>query len=327
MLVLTRSDVRKLIDAGDIIDAVEAAHAALATGAAAQAVEGHTPLMPGDGTLLPMTAALATTGTAGVKVLTDVRANTDRGLHPQTSTITLVEADTGQCIAFLDGIEVTLHRTAAASAVATKHLAREDARTLGLIGAGAQATSHLRALRRVRDFERVVVWSRTRVTAERFAAGHADDPLPVTILDSAEAVVRESEVLCTLTPSHDPVVLGEWFRPGLHINAVGAPPRADHREIDTVGIQRSTVVVDHRQTALEKSGEIVIPLTEGSIDVSHVHAELGELVAGTRPGRTGAEQITLFDSVGLAIQDIATAAHLVAAATAAGIGTTVPLTS
>lgn len=325
MLVLTREDVRRLLDAEEVIAAVEAAHAALARGAATQAIDQPTPLPGGDGIMLPMAAAIASPAAAGVKVLADVPGNAARRLRPQHSTITLVDPVTGRCLALLDGIEITLHRTAAASAVATRLLARADARTLGLIGAGAQARSHLAALRTVRDIERVVVWSRTRATAERFAAEHAEAGLTVLVADDPEAVVRAADVLCTLTPAREAYVRGEWFAPGLHVNAVGAPPRPDHREVDTEGLRRSLVVVDDLPSALDRSGEVCVPIAEGAMRAEDIHADLGQLVCGDRPARTGDEEITLFDSVGLALQDVATAHVVLARARLAGVGIDVDL--
>jgi ornithine cyclodeaminase/alanine dehydrogenase len=224
----------------------------------------------------------------------------------------------------LDGIEITLHRTAAASAVATRHLARADAATLGLIGAGAQARSHLTALRTVRDFTRVVVWSRTRESAERFVS-EQECSIPIVVLDSPEAVVRAADVLCTLTPSREPLVKGAWFQPGLHVNAVGAPPRPDHREIDSEGIRRSVVVVDDLASALDRSGEVCMPIAEGVISKTDIYGDLGQLVAGSRAGRRDPTQITLFNSVGLALQDMATAQLILNRAVAAGAGTQVDI--
>jgi ornithine cyclodeaminase/alanine dehydrogenase len=323
VLILTRSDIERLIRTQSVIDAVEAAHAALDRGTAHQSLETPTPLALG-AVMLPMSAALDNPPVAGVKLLTDVPGNDGRS-STQQSTIMIIDPLTGRCRGVLDGTEITRQRTAAASAVATRHLARETVRTLGLIGAGAQATSHLRALTRVREFERVTVWSRSRATAERFAERHDGSELPIEILESPHAVVRSADVLCTLTPSREPYIRGEWFTPGLHINAVGAPPRPDHREIDTDGIMRSLLVVDDRAAATSRSGEVCIPIAEGAITSDHIHAELGQLVTRARPGRTSDHQTTLFNSVGLAIQDIATASQILDAAEAEGVGLRVNL--
>ncbi len=327
MLILTRTDIQQLIRMEPVIAAVEAAHGALARGAAAQAVDEATILTDGVGVMLPMAAAIGSQGVAGVKVLTDIRDNPGRGLPTQQSTITVIDPETGRCRGFLDGIEITTYRTAAASAVATRHLAPESVGTLGLIGAGAQARSHLRALMAVRDFEQVTVWSRNPETAEAFADDQASCGLPITVLPTAEAVVRSADVLCTLTPAREPYILGEWFGPGLHVNAVGAPPLADHREVDSTGIARSLVVVDDLETSVARSGELLSAIAEGVIDAGHVHGDLGQVVAGLRPGRTSPDQITLFNSVGLAIQDMAAASLLLDLAEAEGVGLEIDLSA
>lgn len=325
MRILTRADVRGLIRIEAVIDAVAAAHAALAAGDASQTVERAT-LLPGGGVMLPMAAVISAPAVAGVKLLADVPANAARGLRAQHSTITVIDPQTGRCIAFLDGVELTLHRTAAASAVATRHLARAEVDTLGLIGAGAQAHSHLAAMCAVRTFSRVTVWSRTRETAERFARVHSGGEIPIEILDTPEEVVRSADVLCTLTPSRDPLIRGDWLAPGMHVNAVGAPPRPDHRELDSEAIRRSLVVVDDLASALDRSGEVCVPIAEGVIAATDIHADLGQLILGTRPGRTRDDQITLFDSVGLALQDMAAARLVIDGAFGAGVGLEVNLT-
>jgi ornithine cyclodeaminase/alanine dehydrogenase-like protein (mu-crystallin family) len=325
VLVLTREDVRELIEIEGVIDAVSAAHAALAAGAASQAIDHATRLPEGSGVMLPMAAMISSPAVAGVKLLADVPENAARGLRSQHSTITLLDPSTGRCLAFMDGIEITLQRTAAATAVATRHLASKDVRTLGLVGAGAQARSHLAALMSVRDFERVTVWSRTRGTAERFATENAGCGIPIEVMETAEAVVRSADVLCTLTPSREPLIRGVWFSAGMHVNAVGAPPRPDHREIDTQGLRRSVVVVDDHASALDRSGEVCVPVARGELTADHIHGDLGQVINGSRPGRTNPGQITLFNSVGLALQDMAAAAYVLGRARAAGAGLEVTL--
>jgi ornithine cyclodeaminase/alanine dehydrogenase len=325
VLVLTRDDVRLLIRIEAIIDAVERAHAALAAGRASQAIDHPTRIPGGDGVMLPMAAAIDALPVAGVKLLADMPGNAARGLRTQHSCITLIDTETGRPRALLDGTEITLHRTAAASAVATRRLARSDVETLGFIGAGAQARSHLAALRTVRTFSRVTVWSRRRATAERFRDEQSTPDLPIEVLGSAEAVVRCADVLCTLTPSREPVVRGAWFMPGLHLNAVGAPPRPDHREIDTDGVRRSTIVVDDLASSLDRSGEVCVPIAAGELDATDIQGDLGQVITGIRPGRTRSDEITLFNSVGLALQDMAAADQVVTAARRAGVGLEVAL--
>jgi ornithine cyclodeaminase/alanine dehydrogenase len=264
-------------------------------------------------------------GAGGVKLLTDTPENSRSTRPTQQSTIVLVNTATGACEAFLDGAAITAYRTAAASAVATKYLARTGPAILGFVGAGALARAHLLAIRCVRPVTSVLVWSRSSATAAAFAAFATEQGAPTRVLSSAQGVVEGADIVCTLTPSPTPVVKGEWFRPGLHLNAVGSPPRADYREIDTEGIRRSRVVVDSVKVVSHKSGDLLIPLAEQAIDRAHFSDELGQLVTHERPGRAGDHEITLYKSVGLAVQDIATARLVVAAARQKGLGTDIVL--
>jgi alanine dehydrogenase len=325
VLVLTRSEVASLLDMDQVIAAVERAHASLSSGSASDLGPASLAVPASSALMIPMVAAIDN-GTGGVKLLMDAPDNAALSRPTQQSTIVLVDTTTGSCDAFLDGASITRVRTAAASAVATRYLAREGPAVLGFIGAGALARTHLQAMRSVRPIRHVLVWSRTPSTGKAFAEHVADEGLDAQVADSPEEVVSASDILCTLTPSRSPVVLGRWFKPGLHINAVGAPPRSDHREIDTEGIQRSRVVVDSLQVARHKSGDVLIPLAEGAIPAVHFQDELGQIINGYRPGRTDENQITLYNSVGLAIQDIATAQLVVAAARKNRVGVEVALT-
>ncbi|MDX6740051.1 ornithine cyclodeaminase family protein [Actinocorallia sp. A-T 12471] len=319
-LILTRSDVLALLSYPDVIAAVRAAHEDLARGDAALPAPPAMTLPGSDAAFLVMAAASKPAGLATVKLLADVPANRERGLPVQRSAILAVSAEDGSCAALIDGGAVTRFRTAAASAVATAALARPGSRVLGFVGAGALALAHVEALRAVMPFARTVVWSRTEATARAFA-----EKTGAEVLGSAEEVVKAADVLCTLTPSKDPIVEGKWFRPGLHVNAVGAPPRADHREIDTEGIRKARVVVDSRLTALHESGDVLIPLAEGAIGPAHFEDELGEVLTGARPGRTDRRQITLFNSLGVGLQDLAAARLLLDAARLRGVGTDIDL--
>jgi alanine dehydrogenase len=206
-----------------------------------------------------------------------------------------------------------------------RYLAREDSRVLGLVGAGAQARTHVAAIRSVRPIDTVLVWSRTTRSAKLLAEELTATGLAVHVLDSPEDVVRGCDVLCTLTPSPQPVVLGEWFRPGLHVNAVGAPPRREYRELDTLAVQRARVVVDDFATAVQESGDVMIPVDEGAISEDHFATELGAVVVGRSPGRRDAEEITLYNSVGVGVQDVALGRVVLDRARAAGLGTSIDL--
>ncbi|MFC6010720.1 ornithine cyclodeaminase family protein, partial [Nocardia lasii] len=239
----------------------------------------------------------------------------------------VTSAADGSCEALIDGRLDTAVRTAAASAVATKYLARADSSILGVIGAGNLAVEHTRAIATVRELETVLVWSRTAATIDRFRTATADLGLEVRALDTPEAVTRGAHVLCTLTPSREPIVRGAWFGAGLHVNAVGAPPRADHREVDGEAMRRARVVVDSIGTTLTKSGDTLLAIAEGAITPDAVGTELGEVITRRVPGRRGARDITLFNSVGIGLQDLAAARLLIDQARVTGIGTEVDLSA
>ncbi|GGF92157.1 ornithine cyclodeaminase [Rhodococcoides trifolii] len=304
VLVLGHDDIVGLLDRDEVRRAVEQALADLATGDAVNPAPVAMPVQ-GNGTVLPMAAAHG--DLAIVKVLSDLPANRSAGLPVQRSTMVVTSTKTGEAVAVLDGRAITKVRTAATSAVATDHLARRDAVTLGLVGAGNLAVEHTFAIAAVRPLERVVVWSRSESTVEKYRAATQSLGLIVEVAPTIEYAVKAADVLCTLTPSRDPLVQGAWFEPGLHVNAVGAPPRPDHREIDGEGMARSRVVVDSRATSLAKSGDLLLAVAEGRIDSGAADLELGAVIAGSVVGRRSDRDITLFDSVGLGLQDLAAA--------------------
>lgn len=324
VLILSHSDIAALIDRPTIYGVVERAHADLSSGAA---VNPAPPVLPldGGGAVLPMVAAATRQRSSAVKMLSDMPFNRAAGLPTQRSTIMLMSAATGECEALLDGRLITAIRTAAASAVATAHLARTSSTTLGLIGAGTLAVEHTRAIARIRPIDKVFVWSRSVATVDEFR--HRVDGLGLSVerAESPRNVVAAADIVCTLTPSKDPIVDGGWFRPGLHLNAVGAPPRADHREIDGPGMGSARLVVDSRATALTKSGDVLIAISEGHLSQTDVSVELGDVIADPTLGRRSDDDITLFNSVGIGLQDLVTARVLVDAALGRGVGTRVEL--
>ncbi|AZG46417.1 ornithine cyclodeaminase family protein [Gordonia insulae] len=322
-IVLTHSDVADLIDRRAVYDAVEQAHADLSTGAAANPAPAVLPI--GAGTVLPMAATSVRARSSAVKLLSDMPANREIGLPAQRSTILLASAETGECEALLDGRLITAIRTAATSAVATAHLARDSSTSLGLIGAGALAVEHTRAIARIRPIGKVFVWSRSAATVDRFGQLIDDLDVEVVYAESPRDVVSTADIVCTLTPSLDPIVQGAWFRPGLHLNAVGAPPRADHREIDGAGMGSARLVVDSRATALAKSGDVLMAIGEGHLGAAAVDLELGDVIVDRGLGRRTDQDITLFNSVGIGLQDLVTARLLVDSAAERGVGTVVEM--
>ncbi len=322
-IVLTHSDVAGLIDRAAVYAAVEQAHIDLSTGTATNPAPAMLPIERG--TVLPMAASARRHRASAVKMLSDMPFNRESGRPAQRSTILLMSADTGECEAVIDGRLITAIRTAAASAVATAHLAHTSSAVLGLIGAGTLAVEHTRAIARVRPLEKVFVWSRSAATVDRFRTTTADLDLEVESADSPRHVVSSADVVCTLTPSREPIVEGAWFRTGQHLNVVGAPPRADHREVDGAGMAAARLVVDSRSTALAKSGDVLLAIEEGHLVADDVAIELGDVIVRPGSGREHDEDITLFNSVGIGLQDLVTARLLVDAATEQGVGTRVEL--
>jgi ornithine cyclodeaminase len=271
------------------------------------------------------TAEEADGGILGVKVLTVFPANAAHGEESHQGAVLLFEAERGRPLAFLDAASITAVRTAAVSALATRLLAREEAGDLALLGAGVQARTHLAALREVRTLRRVRVWSRDPEKARRFAAEEsARHGLLVEPMATARQAVEGADILCTVTAAVEPVLEGEWIAPGAHINAVGAcTPNA--RELDTAAVVRARLFVDRRESALNEPGEILTPLREGAITEDHIRGEIGELVLGRVAGRVSAADITLFESLGLTVEDLAAARHIYRKALEQGRGVSLAL--
>jgi alanine dehydrogenase len=257
---------------------------------------------------------------AGIKVVSIFPGNRLRGDESHFGAVLLFETETGRPVAHLDAAALTAIRTAAVSAVATRLLAREDAGDLALLGAGVQARTHLEALREVRPLRRVRVWSRRPESSRRFAAEEgARWRLPVEAAPSAEAAVAGADLVCTVTASREPVLAGAWLSPGAHVNAVGASLAAA-RELDSAAVARSRLFVDRRESTVNESGDYLFPLREGVIGEDHIRGEVGELLAGRIAGRGSAAEITLFKSLGLAVEDLAAAHHVYRRALAEGRG-------
>src|ERR671911_638468 len=284
---LDENAVGRLLRMEEVIPAMERALAAFSSGKVVQPTRVMVPVAEHGGFfgLMP-----AYTGAAlGTKLVAFYPHNTEIPTHH--ATILLFKPETGEPLVTMDGQLITEMRTAAVSAVATEHLARSNASVLAIIGSGVQARSHLEALRLVREFREGRGWSPRRARA--FAEEHG-----IRAAASAEEAVRGADVLVTATTSQTPVLLGEWLSPGAHINAVGAP-RPDWRELDDEVLRRANVYVDSREAAMKESGDIIA--------AKEVVAEIGEVISGAEQGRRSLEEVTLFKSLGLAVEDVATA--------------------
>jgi ornithine cyclodeaminase/alanine dehydrogenase-like protein (mu-crystallin family) len=251
----------------------------------------------------------------GLKVVCIFPANPARGLDAHQGAVLLFDGETGEVRAIVNASAITAIRTAAVSAVATRALAREDARTLAILGAGVQAKSHVEALRALHDWDRIVVWSRTRAHAEQLGA---------QVADTAEDALRGADVVCTTTTSREPIVRREWLKEGAHVNAVGSSI-ATTRELDTATMAAAALFVDRRESTVNEAGDYLFPAGEGAIGPEHIRAELGEVLAGAAEGRRSAHELTVFKSLGLAVEDLACAQFLLQRARELGTGTEVEL--
>jgi ornithine cyclodeaminase len=242
--------------------------------------------------------------------------NPSLGLDPHQGFVTLHSGETGELISVMNASRITAIRTAACTAVATRLLAREDARELAIVGAGHQAPPHVEALLAVRGFERVRIAARRREHAERLAAGFPGAEASASV----EEAVRDADVIVTVTNSAEPVLRRDWLKPGAHVNAVGACfPSA--RELDARTVADSSFFVDRRESAVNEAGDYVLALEEGAIGPDHIRAEIGEILIGSHPGRSSDAELTVFESLGLAAEDLAAAEYVYSRARAAGAGT------
>ena len=323
MRVLGRADLARLLPPADVVDAMAAAFRRLAAGGCVVPPRGVLPA--GDGVLLLMAAHApgGDLGGLGAKLVTYYAGNRRRG-HPSIyASYVLLDEATGRPLAVLEGTFLTAMRTGATSALAARYLARPDAGQVACFGAGAQAAFQLRCLATVRRLRRVAVVGRDEGRARAFArAMTAELGVPVEVAGDAAAALSGADLVTCATTSTTPVVAGALLGPGTHVDLVGAFRPTD-READTDAIRRARVVVDTYAGALEEAGDIVLPIAEGAVSRAHVAAELAEVVSGQRPGRTAADQITLFKSVGFALEDLAAARLAYNRAMAENVGTDV----
>ena len=328
ILFLDRRDVEALLPIEECIEVMAATLAELARGEAQQPLRSALWLADRRGLLGTMPAAIPARGEApavlALKALTVFPANWAKGEETHLGFVLLFEAQAGRPLALLDAAAITAIRTAAVSAVATRALANPDAGDLALLGAGAQARTHLEAMQAVRPLRRVRVWSRTPENARRFAAAEsARRGVPVEAVATPEQALAGADLVCTVSAAREPILAGERLAPGCHVNAVGAcTPNA--RELDGAAIRRARVFVDRRESAWHEAGDLILPLRAGEVDESCVAGELGELLLGTVVGRRSPGEVTLFESLGLGVEDAAAGRHVYLEALAAGRGARLP---
>jgi alanine dehydrogenase len=321
VLLLSRSDVEQLLDMDDAIAAMTDAHAALAQGEVVMPVRLTLRYDDRPSELEAMPAHIGSMPALGMKVIDYVGTNTARGIPAIHALIVVLDPDDGKPLAIMDGTYVTAVRTAAASAVATRHLARDDTRTLAIVGTGVQANSHLEAMLAVRPFDHVRVAGRTTAKAEAFAASWqaARPGLRFEAAADIEEAVSGADVVVTTTNSPQPILEWPWLAPGTHVNAIGSHS-PDARELATEIVQRARVVVDSREAMLKECGDFLIPIARGELTPAVADDELGEVVAGLKLGRRSADEITLYKSGGIALQDVATGKLVYDRASERGVG-------
>ncbi|HSJ31794.1 MAG TPA: ornithine cyclodeaminase family protein [Longimicrobiales bacterium] len=300
----------------DCIEVMENALRTFDRGEAVQPMRSVIQLPDDAGTLYTMPAFLAEPRSLAVKMISVFHGNDARGLPSHQGIVVAFDPDTGTPVLLIDAARLTAIRTAAVSAVATRALARDDARVLAVLGTGVQARSHIAAITLVRPIREVRIWGRRPERARRLAgliaetAGAAGDAAAfnVVICDVAADAVAGADIICTTTSAREPVLEGAWLKPGMHINAVGAST-PDAREVDSSVVARSRVFVDSIDAALMEPGDLLVPLGEDVTDVRS-WAPIGAVLNGNATGRLTEDDITLFKSVGLAIEDAAAAAHI-----------------
>jgi ornithine cyclodeaminase/alanine dehydrogenase-like protein (mu-crystallin family) len=315
LLVLNQEEVERLLDMEGCIEAMAEALASLARG------DVHVPLRivvrpAGEDTFLGLMPAHRGGGAPlySLKTVCVFPDNPERGLDAHQGTVTLFDGETGETRAIMNASAITAIRTAAVSAVATRLLAREDARELGILGAGVQARSHLEALRLVRDFDTVRIYSPTASHAAALA-----EEAGAEAVGTAQQAVQGADIVVTATSAVDPVLRREWLKPGAHVNVIGGRPPT-MRELDVATVADSAFYVDRRESAENEAFDYRDALDAGAIGPDHIKGEIGEVLIGTAPGRQSPGELTVFRSLGLAVEDLAAAEYVVRRAREQGVG-------
>jgi alanine dehydrogenase len=308
-VLLSEQDVRTVLSMGDLIGAMEAALVRFSSRQVVQPLRTVIEVGLQKAFFGVMPAFIQDPPALGTKVVSVFSSNTAVGLPTHLATIVLLDSMTGELLSVVDGRFITEARTAAVSALSVKLLARSDASRLAIIGSGVQARSHLEAIGLVRDLAAVRVWSPNADNRAAFAREmQPRTSAPLMATSSAQNAIDGADLVVLATASRDPVVRNEWIAAGAHVCAVGAC-RPDQREMDTALVSRSRLFVDSRTGALAEAGDIVLPIAEGAFGETHIAGELGEVASGAVPGRTSPAEVTVFKSLGMAVEDIA-AAHL-----------------
>jgi len=321
VLVLSHADVVRLLPVESCIEVMADVLRTTSRGGAVLPLRAMVWKPDRSGMIGLMPGYLDSPTSLGLKVVSIFPGNHGTGFDSHQGVVMLFDTRHGSPQAIIDASSITAIRTAAVSGVATRALARPDAGDLAILGSGVQAATHLAAMRAVRKLRRVRVWSRDRGHAQRFA-----DRCPVAaeVMPTVRDAVDGADIICTTTAAREPILEGAWLAPGAHINAVGAC-FATARELDTAAVARARLIVDRRESTLHESGDFLLARADGAIGDDHIVGELGDLLLGRFTGRQSPDEITLFKSLGIAVEDLAAAHHVYSQAVARGGGVSVPL--
>ncbi|MFQ5704224.1 MAG: ornithine cyclodeaminase family protein [Gemmatimonadales bacterium] len=324
-LVISAAEVRQLLPMDRCIDLVAEALKTLGRGEAINPLR-HGIRLPNDlGILGLMPGQMNEPDTFGLKVVSVFPGNHGTPYDSHQGAVMLFETAHGCPIAIVDASEITAIRTAAASGVATRLLAREDATTLAILGSGVQAKTHIEAIAAVRNIGQVRIYSRNPARREHLAKS-ASGELGITVqaVESAQSAVEGVDIICTTTSSKEPVLQGDWIADGCHVNAVGSSVRFT-RELDTAAVLKARLFVDRVESTVNEAGDFLFPQQEGALDESHIVGEIGDILLGKLKGRETPDEITLFKSLGLAVEDLASTHYVYQQAIQHGLGIPVEL--
>ena len=309
-LFINKETIASLLPMHECISVMEQTFRSLASGNCIQPLRPNMSLPDKTGLLAIMPAYAGDIDVMGIKAISVFPKNKEFGFSSHQGMVLLFETKNGKLLCMADADEITAIRTPAASAVATNLLARKNAETLSIIGSGLQAARHIEAMLLIRKIKKITIWSRNetnaKVLAEEVSANYKID---INIAKNPEDAVRDMDIICTATSSADPIVKGEWVSKGTHINAVGSSTPVA-RELDTVAILKSKLYTDCYESLFKEAGDFIIPKNEGVIDDTHVKGEIGELLLGEKKGRTNDDDITVFKSLGLAVEDVFSVNHI-----------------
>ena len=320
MLILNRQATAAALSHRDCISALEPAMISVSHGGAELPLRNYLNIPGTQGKFTLMPGYLAEPRTFGVKIVSKFPRPPESPLSSHVGAVMVFDADMGLPLALLDGAELTAIRTAAASALATRTLARRNATTLGILGCGEEAWHHALAIPEVREISRILVWGRSGDRAQRFVERLAGQyPGVLVAAAEREQLVADSDVICTVTSAVEPILHGAWLKPGCHVNLVGAAVHTA-KEADADVVCRSHFFTDFRPSAMAQAGELLDAIASGLVDENHIRAEIGEVLAGDAPGRTGEEDITVYKSLGVAAQDLAAGLAAYGHAKSQGLG-------